>query len=61
MSFLFIKYSLVEFVYLFIRCNKTKFLLSNTNNADKNGVNQQNTHTKHLKKDNIGKEGGFQL
>ena len=61
MSFLFKKYSLVEFVYLFIRCNKTKFLLSNTNNADKDGVNKQNTHTKHLEKDNTGKEGGFQL
>ena len=61
MSFLFIKYSLVEFVYLFIRCNKTMFLLSNTNNAVKNGVNKQNAQTKHLEKDNIGKEGGFQL
>ena len=48
---------LVQSVYLFIRCNKTKFFLRNTNNTDKNSVNQQNTHTKHLEKDNTGNEG----
>ena len=57
MSFLLKNYSLVESVYLFIRCNKTKFFLRNTNNTYRNGVNKQNTHTKHLEKDNIRKGG----
>ena len=57
MSFLLKNYSLVESVYLFIKCNKTKFFLRNTNNTDRNGVNKQNTHTKHLEKDKLGKEG----
>ena len=57
-SFLLKNYSLVENLYLFIRCNKTKFFLGNTNNADRNGVHKENTHTKHLEKDNIGKGGG---
>ena len=48
---------LVQSVYLFIRCNKTKFFLRNTNNTDRNGVPKQNTHTKHLEKYNIGKGG----
>ena len=61
MSFLLKNYSLVE-VYMFIRCNKTKFFLWNTNNAERNGVNKQKTNTKHLEKDNIGKGAGeFQL
>ena len=47
MSFLLKYYSLVEVAYMFIRCSKTKFLLLNTNN----------TNTKHLGKDNIGKGG----
>ena len=54
MSFLLKNYSLVESVYLFIKCNKTKFFLGNTNNTDRNGVNKQNTHTKHLEKYNTG-------
>ena len=58
MSFLLENYSLVESAYLFIRCNKTKFFLRNTYNTDRNGVNKQSTHTKHLEKDNIGKGGG---
>ena len=60
MSFLFKKYSLVEVVYLFIRCHKTKFFLWKTNNTDKNGVNKQNrhTHTKYLQKDNTEKGSG---
>ena len=60
MSFLIKNYSLVEVAYLFIRCKKTKFFLWNTNNTDRNGVNKQNSHihTKHLEKDNTGKEGG---
>ena len=55
MSFLLENYSLVESAYLFIRCNKTKFFLRNTYNTDRNGVNKQSTHTKHLEKDNTGK------
>ena len=57
MSFLLKNNSLVEGIYLFIRCNKTKFFLRNTNNTDRNGGNKQNTHTKHLEKDNIWKGG----
>ena len=60
MSFLLKNYSLVEIVYLFIRCNKTKFFLRNTDNTDRNGVHKQNIHTKHLEKHYIGK-GGVQL
>ena len=55
MSFLLKNYSLVESVYMFIRCNETNFFLQNTNNTDRNGVNKQNTHSKHLEKDNTGK------
>ena len=44
MSFLLKNYSLVESVYLFIRCNKTKFFLQNSNNTDKNGLNKKNTY-----------------
>ena len=58
MSFLLKNYSLVERVYLFLRRNKTKFLLQNTNSTDRNGLHKQNTQTKHLEKDNIGKGGG---
>ena len=61
MSFLLKNNSLVEVVYLFVRCNKTKFFLWNTNNTDRNGVNKQNTHFKNLEKNNIGKEEGAQL
>ena len=57
MSFLLKNYSLVESVYLFIRCNKTKFYQRNTINTVRNGVNKQNRHTKHLEKDNIGRGG----
>ena len=57
MSFLLKNYSVVESVYLFITCNKTKFFLRNTNNTDRNGVNKQNKHSKHLEKENIGKGG----
>ena len=42
---LFKNYSLVEVVYMYIRCNKTKFFLCSTNDTDKNGVDKQNTHT----------------
>ena len=49
MSFLFKNYSLVKVIYLLIRCYKTSFFLSNTNNTDKNGVNKvcvhMHTHT----------------
>ena len=57
MSFLLENYSLVESAYLFIRWNNTKFFLRNTYDTDRNGVNKQNTHTKHLQKDNAGKGG----
>ena len=58
MSFLLKNYSLVKSIYLFIRCNKTKFFLPNTNITHRNGINKQNTHTKQIEKDNIGKGGG---
>ena len=47
MSFLFRNYSLVKvmYMYLLIGCYKTKFLLWNTNNTDRNSANKQNTHT----------------
>ena len=45
MTFLF-KNSLVNVIYLLIRCYKTRFVLWNTNNTDTNGVNKQNTHTR---------------
>ena len=57
MSFLLKNYSLVESVYLFIRCNKTKFFQRNAINTDRNYANKQNRHTKHLEKDNIGSRG----
>ena len=44
MSFLF-KNSLVNVIYLFIRCYNTRFVLSNTNDTDRNGVNKTQTHT----------------
>ena len=59
MCFLLKNYSLVESVYLFIRYNKTKFFQQNTIDTDRNGVNKQNRHTKHLEKDNIGREGSY--
>ena len=43
MSFLF-KNSLVNVIYLLIRGYKTRFVLWNTNNTDRNSVNKQNTH-----------------
>ena len=55
MCFLLKNYSLVESVYLFIRYNKTKFFQQNTIDTDRNGVNKQNRHTKHLEKDNTGR------
>ena len=36
--------SLVEVIYLSIRCYKTRFSLWNTNDTDRNDVNKQNTH-----------------
>ena len=58
MSFHFKTYSLVESVYLFIRCNKTRFFLQNTNNTDRNGVNKQNTHTPNTQRKITLKKGG---
>ena len=37
---------------------KTKFVQRNTTNADKNDVNKQNRHTKHLEKNKIGRGWG---
>ena len=45
MSFLFKNYSLAKVIYLLIRWYKTRFLLGNINNTDRNGENKQNTHT----------------
>ena len=45
MSLLFKNYSLLKFIYLLIRCSKTRFFLWNTNITDLNGVNKQNAHT----------------
>ena len=63
MSLLFKNYLPVEVIYLLIRFNKTlltsltsqtslfnKFFLWNTKNTDRNGVNEQNTHTPHTQK-----------
>ena len=57
MPFSFKNYSLAKVIYVFIRCYKARFLLLNTSNTDRNGVNKQNkhTHTKHSEKDNTGK------
>ena len=43
MSVLF-KNSFVKVIYLLIRCYKTRFVLRNTNNTDRNGINKQHTH-----------------
>ena len=53
MSFPFKNYSLVKVIYLLIRRYKTRFFVWNTN--DTNGVDKQNTQTKHSGKDNTGK------
>ena len=50
MSFLFKNYSLVEVVYLSIRCNKFNFFLWNTSDTDRNGVNKKITPTNTQKK-----------
>ena len=57
MSLLFKNYSLVDVIYLLIRCCKTKFLPQNTKNSDRNGLNKLNTltQTKHSEKDNTAK------
>ena len=57
MSFLLKNYSLVESVYLFIRCSTTRFFLQNTNNTDRNGVNKPNT--KHLERKITLERGQF--
>ena len=57
MFFLLKNYSVVESVYLFIRCNNTKLFQRNTDNTDRNSVNKKNIHTKQLEKDNIGNGG----
>ena len=47
MSFFFLNYLLAKVIYLLIRCYKTRFILRNKSNTDRNGVNKQNTHTTH--------------
>ena len=45
--FFFLNYLLAKVIYLLIRCYKTRFILRNKSNTDRNGVNKQNTHTTH--------------
>ena len=49
MSFLVKNCSLVKVIYIYMT------LYLNTNDTDRNGVDKQNTHTKHSEKDNTGK------
>ena len=49
-SFLFKNLSSAEVTYQLIRFNKTKPFLWNTENTDKNHVNEQKTHTYHTKR-----------
>ena len=55
MSLFFKNSSLVEVIYLLIRLKKTKSFLWNTKSADRNGVNEQNTHITHREEDNLKK------
>ena len=55
MSLLFKYYSLVEVIYLLIRFKKIQSFLWNTKNTDRNGINEQNTHTTNREKDNFRK------
>ena len=50
MPLLFKNYSIAEVMYLLIRLNKIRSVLCNTKNTDRNGVNEQNTHITHRKK-----------
>ena len=43
-------YSFAEVIYLLIWFNKTKPFVWNTQNTDRNKVNEQNTHTTHRQK-----------
>ena len=52
MSLLSKNYSLVKVIHLLIRFNKSRSFLWNTKNTDRNGINEQNTHTTHREKDN---------
>ena len=45
----------VEFMYLLIRFSKTKSFLWNTKSNDKNGINEQSTHTLLREKENFRK------
>ena len=60
MSFLVKNCSLVKVIYIYINIYIMLRLGSscetlNTNDTDRNGVDKQNTHTKHSEKDNTGK------
>ena len=50
MSLFFNENTLAEVIYLLNILNKIRFFLGNSNNADRNDVNEQNTHreTYHL-------------
>ena len=45
MPSLFKNYSIVKDIYHLIRCDKTRFLMWDTDNTDRNGVNNKTKHT----------------
>ena len=56
MSLLFKNYLFVEVIYLLlIKFNNTKSFMWNTKNTDRNGINEQNTHTPPREKDTFRK------
>ena len=54
MSLFFKENTLAEVIYLLNIFNKIRFFLGNSNNADRNDVNEQNTH-RNIPFDRIGK------
>ena len=54
-SFLLKNYSLLKFIYLLIIFNNIKSFMWNTKNTDRNGLNEQNTHTTYREKHNFRK------
>ena len=55
MPLLFKNCSMIEVKYFLIRFNKSKFFPGNTNNTDRNGVeNKIHTCTPNAQKDNTG-------
>ena len=55
MSLIFKNYSLVQVIFVMIRFHKTKSFLRKTKNIKRNGVNEQNTQTKHRQEHNFRK------